>query len=285
METCATSPRGKVVAIGEDLPLVLIGERINPFGKGPVKEAMISGAMEVIRGEALGQVAAGADILIVSVAAFGIDEVRVLPEVTAAVLEVVDVPLCLESRNPEALERALKLGCGRPIISSVTGEEHVLATLLPLVKAYGTALVALASDGSGIPREAAGRLSIIRSILDRVDRFGIPREAILVDCVAESSAVNDKAALSTLETMGLVKRELGLNLVLGTSNVSFGLPGRSFVNGVFLSLALRAGLTCAIVNAAQMKPYAMAADLLMGRDPGARRFTAYFRKLKSLSPK
>jgi 5-methyltetrahydrofolate--homocysteine methyltransferase len=280
-----TSPRGKMAAIGEDLPLVLIGERINPFGKGPMKADMVSGAMEVIREEALEQVAAGADMLIVSVAAFGIDEVRVLPEVTGAVLEAVDVPLCLESRSPEALEKALKLGCGRPIISSVTGEEQVLEALLPLVKTYGTALVALASDGSGIPREPRARLAIVRRILDRVERFGIPRESILVDCVAESSAVNDKAAISTLETMGLVRRELGLNLVLGTSNVSFGLPGRSIVNGVFLSLAAQAGLTCAIVNAARMKPYAMAVDLLMGRDPGARRFTAYFRKLKSLSVK
>ena len=271
--------------MGEGLPLVLIGERINPFAKGPVKEGMVSGAMEVIRAEALEQVAAGADMLIASVAAFGIDEVRVLPEVADAVLEAVDVPLCLESRNPEALERALKLGCGRPIVSSVTGEGEVLAALLPLVKAYGTALVVLASDGSGIPREPAARLEIVRRILDRTDRIGIPRESILVDCVAESSAVNDKAALSTLETMGLVRRELGLNLVLGASNVSFGLPARSIVNGVFLSLARQAGLTCAIVNAARMKPYAMAADLLMGRDPGARRFTAYFRKVKSLSAK
>ena len=139
-------------------------------------------------------------------------------------MDVVDVPLCIESRNPEALEKALRLSCGKPIVSSVTGERQVLEALLPLVKAHGTALVALASDASGIPREPAGRMEVVRHILGQTDAAGIPREDILIDCVAEASAVNDKAVAVTLGSMELVRAEWGLNFVLGASNVSLGSP-------------------------------------------------------------
>jgi 5-methyltetrahydrofolate--homocysteine methyltransferase len=283
METRLRSPGGKEIVTGENLPTVLIGERINPFGKGPLKEALISGALEPIREEALKQVEAGADILNASVNAFGIDEGVVLPRVISEIIKAVDVPLCLESRNPVALEETLKLGCGKPIISSVTGEDRVLDEILPLVKKYNTVAVSLASDAAGIPREPLKRLQIIKQIIDRTDKMNIPREDILVDCIAESSAVNDQAAIVTLETMGIVKRELGVNLVLGASNVSFGLPNRTVINSVFLALAIQAGLTCAIVNVAKMKPYILAADLLLGRDQWARQYIAYYRKLKGVS--
>jgi len=284
MKTTVVSPRGKELIIGDNAPTALIGERINPFGKGPLKEALLSGVMEPIREEALKQVVGGADILNVSVNAFGIDEGLVLPRVISEIIKVVDVPLCLESRIPVALEETLKIGCGKPIISSVTGEDRILDEILPLVRKYSTVVVALAADASGIPKEPSKRLQIIRRIIDRTDKMSIPREDILVDCIAESSAINDRAAIVTLETMGIVKRELGLNLVLGASNVSFGLPNRTVVNSVFLSLAIQAGLTCAIVNAAKMKPYIMATDLLLGRDPWARQYVTYYRRLKSVPP-
>ena len=280
METLVKSPQGKEVIIGDGRPTVLIGERINPFGKGPLKEAMKSGDMEPIRREALKQAAAGADILIISVATFGIDETVVLPQVTKTVKETVDIPLCLESRNPQALENALNLGLGKPIISSVTGEDPLLDKILPLVKQYNTALVAMTSGGVGIPKDPQKRLEIARHILDRMGGLGIPREDLLLDCLAESSAVNDKAVLITLETLETVKRETGVNLVLGASNVSFGLPNRLAVNAVFLSLAIRAGLNCAIVDAVRMKPFILAVDLMLGRDRMARRYTNYNRKLK-----
>lgn len=283
METHLRSPQGKEVVIGDSRPTILIGERINPFGKGTLKEAMKAGDMEPIRQEARKQVEAGADILMISVAAFGLEEEAVLPRVTEAVIQTVDVPLCLESRNALALAKALQLGCGKPIISSVSGENAVLEQVLPLVKKYHTAVVVLASDETGIPREPLRRMEIIKGILDRAAGLGIDREDILVDSVAESSAVSDQAARVTLETMGKVKQEWGVNQVLGASNVSFGLPKRTVINGVFLSLAVQAGLTCAIVDAARMKPTILAADLLLGRDPRARRYTAYFRKLKSVS--
>ena len=280
MDTRVISPQGKEVIVGDGRPTVLIGERINPFGKGPLKEAMKTGDMEPIRREALKQAEAGADILIISVATFGIDETLVLPRVVQAVVETVDIPLCLESRNPLALEKALTLGLGKPIISSVTGEDPVLDKILPLVKQYGTALVAMTSGGVGIPKVPQKRLEIARHILDRTAGLGIPREDLLLDCLAESSAVNDQAVLITLETMETVKRETGVNLVLGASNVSFGLPNRLAVNAAFLSLAIRAGLNCAIVDAARMKPFILAVDLLLGRDRLARRYTNYNRKLK-----
>jgi 5-methyltetrahydrofolate--homocysteine methyltransferase len=279
METHVISARGKEVIIGDNQPTVLIGEKINPFGKGPIKDALISGDMGPIREEAEKQVEAGADILIISVAAFGIDETHILPAAAKAVMEAVDVPLCLESRNPVALENTLQLGCGRPIISSITGEDAHLEHLLPLVKKYNTAFVALASDSSGVPSTALRRGEIIAGILERSREMGIDTVDIIADCVAESSAVNSAAALITLETMEIVKRQWGLNLVLGASNVSFGLPSRTVINAVFLSLAVSRGLTSAIVNAKLMKPYIMAADLLMGRDNRARRYTTYCRKL------
>lgn len=279
METVVVSPQGKEVLIGDNRPVVLIGERINPFGRGPLKEAMKSGDMEPIRAEALRQVEAGADILMVSTAAFGLDEIIVLPQVTEAILQTVDVPLCLESRNPLALEKTLQLGCGKPIISSVTGEDALLEQILPLVKTYRTALVLLASDTSGIPTQAEKRLEIIILIIEKAQAIGIDIENLIADCVAESSAVNPMAAVITLETMKRVREKRGLNLVLGASNVSFGLPGRSVINAVFLSLAVQAGLTSAIVNPKLMKPFILAADLLLGRDHRARRYTGYCRKL------
>jgi len=281
METRVVSPQGKEVIIGDGRPTVLIGERINPFGKGPLKEALKSGDMEPIRREALKQAEAGADILIVSVATFGIDEAVVLPRVVQAVMETVDIPICLESRNTQALENALTLGLGKPIISSVTGEDPVLDKILPLVKHYGTALVAMTSGGVGIPKDPQKRLEMARHVLDRTRGLGIPQEDLLLDCLAESSAVNDKAVLTTLETLETVKRETGVNLVLGASNVSFGLPNRLAVNAVFLALAIRAGLNCAIVDVARMKPFILAVDLMLGRDRIARRYTNYNRKLKN----
>ena len=281
METRVVSPKGKEVIIGDKLPTILIGERINPFGKGPLKEGMLSGNMDPIRDVAIQQVETGADILIISVAAFGVDENIILPKATETVLNAVDVPVCLESRNPVALEKALQLGCGKPIISSVTGEKEYLDALLPLVKKYDTSLIILASDASGIPSNAARRIEILTHIADKARDVGIGADKLIADCVAESSAVSNNAAILTMETMQMVKKTLDLNLVLGASNVSFGLPDRPIINAIFLALAINAGLNSAIVNASKMKPYIMATDLLLGRDPKARRYTTHFRKMKN----
>jgi 5-methyltetrahydrofolate--homocysteine methyltransferase len=139
----------------------------------------------------------------------------------------------------------------------------------------------MTSGGVGIPKDPQKRLEMARHVLDRTRGLGIPQEDLLLDCLAESSAVNDKAVLTTLETLETVKRETGVNLVLGASNVSFGLPNRLAVNAVFLALAIRAGLNCAIVDVARMKPFILAVDLMLGRDRIARRYTNYNRKLKN----
>ena len=279
METRLVSPKGKEVLIGDNQPTVLIGERINPFGKGPVKDGMLSGNMDPIRDMAVRQVEDGADVLIISVAAFGIDETEILPRATQAVMEVVDVPLCIESRNVMALEKTLELGCGKPIVSSVTGEKAHVEQLLPIVKKYGTAVEILASDESGIPPVAEKRLEIITRLIKAAGELGIGPEDLIADCIAESSAVSGGATRLTLDTMGLVKKTHGINLVLGASNVSFGLPQRPVINAAFLSLAIYGGLNCAIVNAAKMKPYILATDLLLGKDNRARRYTVYNRKM------
>jgi 5-methyltetrahydrofolate--homocysteine methyltransferase len=281
MKTMVRSVQGKEIIIGDRLPTVLIGERVNPFGKSGIKEALAAGNTELVKAEAARQVAAGADILNVSVNAFGIDERVMLPRVVMEMTGEVDVPFCLESRNPEALEAVLQNGCGTPIINSVTGEDAILDVLLPLVKRYNTAVVALATDSAGIPSQPQRRLEVLRKIVDRAEQMGIGRERIIADCLAESIGINPGAAETTLETMRIVKEDLGLNLVLGASNISFGLPRRSFINTVFLSLAVRAGLDSAIVNVEAVKPYILAADLLTGRDARARRYSTYFRTSKT----
>jgi 5-methyltetrahydrofolate--homocysteine methyltransferase len=279
METRIVSPKGKEVVIGDGHPTVLIGERINPFAKGPVKDGMLSGNMEPIKEMAIRQVEDGADLLIISVAAFGIDETDVLPKATKAVMEAVDVPLCIESRNPVALENTLKLGCGKPLVSSITGERAHVEQLFPIVKKYGAAVEILASDEGGIPSVAEKRLDIITRLVNAAADVGIGPEDLIADCLAESSAVNVNATRLTLDTMAMTKQKHGIGLVLGASNVSFGLPQRPVINAVFLSLAIQGGLNCAIVNAAKMKPYILATDLLLGKDRMARRYTLYCRKL------
>jgi 5-methyltetrahydrofolate--homocysteine methyltransferase len=280
MNTIVTSPQGKEVVIGHGRPTVLIGERINPFGKGPIKEALLAGDMKPVCDEAAAQVAAGADILIVNVNAFGIDETVLLPQAVQAIMRTVDVPLCLESRNPLALEKALEAGCGRPIISSVTGEAAILEQIMPLVKKYHTSVVAMASDGAGIPPDPGKRVEVARKIIEYAENLGISREDIIIDCLAESIGVNNHAARITLQAIEMVKKELGVNMVLGASNISFGLPNRTFINIPFLALAIASGLTAAIVNVGVVRPYILASDLLLEHDLRARRYMGYCRQLK-----
>ncbi|MCX8022304.1 MAG: dihydropteroate synthase [Syntrophorhabdaceae bacterium] len=280
MNTVVRSPKGKEVVIGENQPTVLIGERINPFGKGPIKDALLSGDLKPICDEALAQVEAGADILIINVNAFGVDETVLLPKAVEAVMNTVDVPLCLESRNVTALENALKLGCGRPIVSSVTGEQPLLDEIMPLVKKYDTSVIAMASDGAGIPNNPSKRVEIAGKIIDYAEHTGIKKEDVIIDCLAESVGVNNKAALITFQAIEAVKKGFGVNTVLGASNISFGMPNRSFINIPFLSLAIASGLTAAIVNVKIVRPYILATDLLMGKDLRSRRYMNYCRQLK-----
>jgi len=280
MKTLVISPNRKEVVIGDGQPTVLIGERIHPFGKGPVKEALQSGNFKLVCEEASSQVEAGADVLIVNANVFGMEESDLLPRVVRSIMDTTDVPLCLESRNPLALEKTLQMGCGRPMISSVTGEKPILDSLLPIIKKYDLPVVVMATDSAGIPPDPHRRIEIVQDTLRYAEAMGIPRENLVVDCLAESIAVNAEAARITCKTIERVRDELGMNTIVGASNISFGLPKRSWINIPFLSLAIASGLTAAIVNVKVVKPYVTACDLLTGRDHRSRRYMAYYRSLK-----
>ena len=282
METRVSSATKEVI-IGEGHPTVLIGERINPTGKKRMSQALRSGDLEIIRQEALAQVAAGADIIDVNVAAAGVDEVSLLPQAIQVVMDTTDAPLCIDSPKPEALEAALKVYRGKPLINSVTGEEHSLKKVLPLVKEYGAAVIGLAQDEEGVPKDAERRLGVARKIIERAGTIGIPPEDIIIDCLALAVGAEPSSGLVILETIARIKAELGVNLTLGVSNVSFGLPDRNLLNSTFVAMVIAHGVTCLIVDAAKVRPIVLAADLLLNRDAYARRYIRDYRERQQRS--
>ncbi len=274
---------GKKVTIGEGLPTVILGERINPTGKKKLAAALVAGDLDVVHKEALAQVEAGADILDVNVGAAGVDEVDLLPKAVKLVLETVEVPVAIDTPNGEALAAALAMHKelnpdGKPLINSVNGEEASLKRVLPLVAEYKTAVIGLCMDDDGIPETPEERLAVAKKIIDRAEQHGIGREDILIDCLALTVGADSKAAWITLEAIRMVREELGVNLALGASNISFGLPDRETINGAFLAMAIARGLNCSIVDAAKVRPYIMAADLALGRDEYAMRYLKAYRQ-------
>ncbi len=275
--------RGKKVVIGDSRPTVIIGERINPTGKKKLAAALVAGDLEIVRQEALAQVEAGADVLDVNVGAAGVDEVDLLPRAVRMVMETVDVPICIDTADAQALAAALAVHKelnpeGRPLINSVNGEEASLARVLPLVAQYGAAVVGLAMDDDGIPEQAERRLAVAQKIVERAEAQGIPREHILIDCLALTMGADSNAGRTTLDAIRLVKTQLGVNLALGASNISFGLPERETINGAFIAMAIQAGLNCPIVDTAKVRPFILAADLALGRDEYAMRYIKAFRQ-------
>jgi 5-methyltetrahydrofolate--homocysteine methyltransferase len=280
METRLASATS-VLVISTDKQTTIIGERINPTGKKKLAEALQNGEYdEIVRREAREQVAAGADILDVNVGAGGVDEIALLPEVVKIVMDEVDVPLCIDSGNPHAIEAALKVYQGKPLINSVKGEEHSLQTVLPLVKEYGAAVIALPLDQNGIPNNADDRIKIVDMILERCVKTGIPIEDIVIDCLAMSVGVDYNAGMVTLETIKRVKENYGVNMTLGASNISFSLPGREAINDAFLSIAIASGVTCPVVNVAKARKCILSSDLILGRDKFALRYIKYYRQNK-----
>jgi len=277
METRVSSAT-KGVRIGNGQPTVLIGERINPTGNKKLSAALWAGNLEVMQKEAMAQVQAGADILDINVGVAGIDEVALLPQALQAVMDVVDVPLCLDSNNPRALEAALKVYQGKPLINSVTGEDHSMDEILPLVKEYGAAVIGLTMDGDGIPNDSDSRVAIARKIVERAEVLGIPREDLVIDCLALTVGADAKAGLVTIEAIRKVKAGLGTNLTVGASNISFELPDRYLLNSAFLAIVIAAGVTCPIVDVIKARPVILAADLALGRDPYAMRYIKAYRQ-------
>lgn len=284
METRISSATKEVI-ISDERPTVLIGERINPSGKKKLAEALKAGNLDIVRKEARAQAEAGADILDVNVNIFGVDEVTLLPQAVQAVMETVDIPLCLDSANPEALEAALKVYKGKPLINSVSGEEHSLAKVLPLVKGYGTAVVGLVQDDEGIPHDAKRRVVIARKIVERAEAAGIPRGDIIIDCLSLAVGADMTAGEATIEAARLIKKELGVNLTLAVSNISFGLPDRELLNNAFVAMAIAAGVNCVIADVNKVRPAVLAADLILAHDKYARRYTESYRQRQKQAEK
>ncbi len=275
----------KEVVIGDNLPTVILGERINPTGKKKLAAALVAGDLEIVRQEALAQVEAGADILDVNVGVAGVDEADLLPKAVRLVLETVGVPVAIDTADGEALAAALTVHKevnpdGKPLVNSVNGEEASLARVLPLVAKYGAAVIGLCMDDEGIPETPEKRLAVAKKIVERADELGIPPEDILIDCLALTVGADSQAGRITLEAIRMVKETLGVNMALGASNVSFGLPERETINGVFLGMAIERGLNCPIVDAAKVAHYIQAADLALGRDEFAMRYLKGYRKRK-----
>jgi 5-methyltetrahydrofolate--homocysteine methyltransferase len=197
--------------------------------------------------------------------------------VAKIVAETVDVPLCLDSANREALAAALAVLPGKPLVNSVNGEEASMAAVLPVVKEYGTAVIGLTMDDDGIPNDAETRLRIAGRIIERAAQLGIPAEDIVIDPLVLTVGADSQAGAVTLKTIELVKSEFGVNINLGASNVSFGLPDRHTINQAFLALAMGVGATCAITDPAKLAQTIRAADLLLGRDNYGSRYIGYWR--------
>lgn len=230
-----------------DMPRI-IGERINPTGKKRFKQALVEHDVDYILGQAIAQVQAGADILDVNVGLPDIDEVEMMRTCVKAIQSITSTPLQLDTTKPDALEAGLRVYNGKPIVNSVNGEEESLNTVLPLVKKYGAAVVGLTLDKDGIPKTAEGRFAIAKRILDRALELGIRREDVYIDCLTLTASAEQEGVMETLKALTRVKQELGLQTVLGVSNISFGLPNRELVNKTFLTMALHAGLTLPILN-------------------------------------
>ncbi len=272
----------KEVKIGIDQPFVIIGEKINPTGNKKLGAALTEGNLDFVKALAQRQAAWGADVLDVNVGVPGIDEVAMVNQVVEAVVSVTDVPLCLDSGNPLVLEAGLKAAPGKPLVNSVSGEEKKLAVILPLVKERGAAVIGLTMDDKGIPKTAEERLAVAEKILERAARLGIPAEDVIIDPLVLTVGSDSKAATVTLQTIELVRRQFGVNVNLGASNVSFGLPDRLAVNQAFLALAIQLGATCSITDPIKLGTTVKAADLLLGRDANALRYLKYFRAAEKL---
>ena len=253
---------------------VIIGERINPTGKKKFKQALRDNDIEYILREGLRQEDSGAHILDVNVGLPEIDEPQMLSEVVQKLQSVLALPLQIDTTDPSALERSMRIYNGKPMVNSVNGKKESIETVFPLVRKYGGVLVALVLDEDGIPSDAEGRIRIARRIYEAADRYGVPREDIVIDGLAMTISSDNTSALVTLETLRRVRDELHGHTILGVSNISFGLPRRAVINSYFLAMALQSGLSAAIMNPGneEMMEAYRAYCALAGLDPQCMQF-------------
>jgi 5-methyltetrahydrofolate--homocysteine methyltransferase len=278
LDTILTS-RGREVVVSIDRPFVIIGERINPTGRKVLATEMKEGRMDRVRADAIAQAAAGAHMLDINAGIPQLDEAALLVAAIKAVAEVTDVPICIDSSIIEALEAGLSAYEGKALVNSVTAEEERMERILPLVKKHGAAVIGMANDETGISMIPEERVALARRIIERAADYGIPQKDVIIDPIAMTVAADPTCGLITLETMRLIRDQLGNNMTCGASNVSFGLPDRATVNAAFLPLAMHAGLTCAITNplVPEVRRAVLAGDLLLGHDEYAMRWIASYR--------
>ena len=267
METILES-KTKTVIIGPDRPLVIIGERINPTGRKRLAAEMAAGDFSRVRADALAQVEAGAHMLDVNAGIPMADEPAILAKAIQVVQSVVDVPISIDSSVVAALEAGLEAVEGKPLVNSVTGEEERLESVLPLVKKHGAAVIGISNDETGISQDPDVRFAVAKKIVERAMDHGIPKADVLIDPLVMPAGAVQGAGWVTMQVTRRVREELGVNTVCGASNVSFGLPGRKTLNGVFLAMMIANGLTAAITNPIEpeIKKAILAADLFMGHD-------------------
>lgn len=277
METILTGTE-ETVRIAPDRSTVIIGERINPTGRSWLTKQLTEGNLQVLENEASKQIEDGAHVLDVNVGAASVNEAELLPAAIELIQRSFGVPLCIDTADNDALEAALQVYQGKPLVNSVNGEEKNLERVLPLVSEYGAAVIGLTMDDDGIPKDPHKRLGIARKIVERAESMGIPREDILIDCLALTVSAEPDAAVITLQAIELVRDELGVNQALGHSNVSYGLPDRDVINQVALGMVIRAGVNAPIVDAAEVKQSILAADLLLGRDQYAMNYIKFYRE-------
>ena len=278
-ETVISSDKREVV-IGFDRRFVMIGERINPTGRKLLAEEMARGDYSRVVADALAQVAAGAQMLDVNAGIPLADEPRILAECVKLVQETVDVPLSIDSSIVAALEAGLSVYKGKPLVNSVTGEDERLEVVLPLVKKYNAAVVAISNDESGISEDPDVRFAVAKRIVERAADFGIPRADIVVDpLVMPVGAIND-AGRKLIYLLRRLHEELKVNTTCGASNFSFGLPNRRGLNAAFLPMMIGAGMTSAIMNPLHAEDIQaiLGADVVMGHDPNCGRWIRKYRE-------
>ena len=279
MTRTVVSSATRTVLIGSDDPVVIIGERINPTGRKLLAEEMKNGDFSRVERDVLAQVEAGAHMLDVNAGIPLADEPAILARTIQLVQSLTDLPLSIDSSIVEALEAGLAVYQGKALVNSVTGEDDRLERVLPLVKKYGAAVVAISNDETGISEDPDVRFAVARHIVERAADHGIPREDILVDPLLMPIGAMATAGRQVFRILNRLRDELGVNSTCGASNVSFGLPNREGINGAFLAMAMASGLTSAITNPllVEVRQSVMAADVLLGNDPECGRWIRRYR--------
>ena len=281
METVLHS-RSSTVTIGPEQPFCIIGERINPTGRKIFAEELRSGDLATVTKDAVAQTEAGADMLDVNAGIPLVDEAELLQRMLRTVQAASDLPICIDSSVIEALEAGLQVYEGKALVNSVTGEDDRLEEILPLVAKHGAAVIGLANDETGIPETPQKRLEIATKIVKAAGDHGIPPEDVIIDPLAMTVGAATDAVTITLEAISLIRDELGVNMCLGASNVSFGLPRRHQLNAAFLPMAMAAGLTSAIMSCApEVVGAVRASDLLLGHDEWGARWIAAHREAEA----